>query len=202
MSDSRRDSTSNSHAQKDAEIQKLKEELKEERAKFNLVLEELKKCKADNEALEKENALIKEENDVLKARLEQLDNAGGLSRILITSDEYHGRKENKNLAKLIWGLGAWWETKEFLDVMFEIKPNVDTQKGAVDMKKPLSYFEQALMTLFHMEQDISRELVGEIFGVHRNTASKYIDIWTRHFGDVGDCMSSILPFIDEKVHVI
>ena len=202
MSDSRRDSTSNSHAQKDAEIQKLKEELKEERAKFNLVLEALMKSKAENEALEKENALIKEEIDVLKARLEQLDNAGGLSRILITSDEYHGRKENKNLAKLIWGLGAWWETKEFLDVMFEIKPNVDTQKGAVDMKKPLSYFEQALMTLFHMEQDISRELVGEIFGVHRNTASKYIDIWTRHFGDVGDCMSSILPFIDEKVHVI
>ena len=116
MSASRRDPTSNSHAQKDAKIQKLEEELKEQTYKFNLVLEELKKSKADIEALKKENALIKEENDVLKARLEQLDNAGGLSRMLITSDEYHGRKENKNLAKLIWGLGTQWETKEFLDM--------------------------------------------------------------------------------------
>ena len=59
MSASRRHSTSNSHAQKDAKIQKLEEELKEQTYKFNLVLEELKKCKADNEALEKENAFIK-----------------------------------------------------------------------------------------------------------------------------------------------
>ena len=91
MPESRRDSTSTTWAQKDDEIQKLKEELKsssiiikEERAKFDLVLEELQKLKAENEALEKENKLIKEENDVLKARLEQLDNAGVLNRILIT----------------------------------------------------------------------------------------------------------------------
>ena len=42
--------------------------------------------------LEKENALFREEIDVLKAKLKQLDNAGGLSHILITSEEYHGRK--------------------------------------------------------------------------------------------------------------
>ena len=115
----------------------------------------------------------------------------GVNRITIQCDDYH--KKYKNAASEFFRFQSWQYTKEFIEGMFELeykKPTIDT------IGKPLSSFEQCLMTLFYIESNHDLQFIAQVYGFQDHTmVSRIINAWLPEWGPLGKDLS-ILPFID------
>ena len=60
----------------------------------------------------------------------------------------------------------------------------------------LSELEQVMVALLYMNTTHSLDVIGQIFGIQsKNTVSKYLNKWIPELGELGDMLSSFLPFM-------
>ena len=118
----------------------------------------------------------------------------GVNRISIQCDKYHN--QYKRAAKEFFRFDSWQNTKRFVKEMFELtyeKPTIEM------LGKPLSPFEQCLMTLFYMESDHNLQFVAQVYGFQDDIiVSRITNAWLPEWGILGKHLS-ILPFVDAEL---
>ncbi len=166
--------------------------------------------------------LVQEENKRLKDKLKLKDalsreglaaieqfskeSMGGLTRLNISSDEYHRR--NPNVAKNLFGfedrreggtLSPWDITKQFIKDMWDVDHVEPTKNTILDdggRKKPMSKFEQVLITLMWFQNLHDHNYLAAIWGCHKDIIGTTIKWWAPHFHEVG-CQLARLPLDKE-----
>lgn len=116
----------------------------------------------------------------------------GITRLSITSNKWH--EDNDTMSKKMFGM-EWKPLKAFVLAMFGLKHKELTPD---DQDKPLSMFEQCLMSLIAQENDIDQEFLAKYFDRSRSTVSRVIKKWSPLWGEVGLHLG-VLPFIDAKL---
>jgi hypothetical protein len=121
---------------------------------------------------------------------------GGLNRLQLTSDTYHAKKANTNLANQWFKLGTWSETKLCVEVFFGMKHSGESESHC--LQGPLSDFEECIMALLSMNQVVSHALLCRMFGTYRTNCSSVLKKWMPKWNEIG-LMLGILPFIDGRM---
>jgi hypothetical protein len=121
---------------------------------------------------------------------------GGLNRLQLTSDAYHAKKANTNLANQWFKLGTWSETKLCVEVFFGMKHSGESESHC--LQGPLSDFEECVMALLSMNQVVSHALLHRMFGTYRTNCSSVLKKWMPKWNEIG-LMLGILPFIDGRM---
>ena len=131
---------------------------------------------------------------------------GGLTRMNITSDDYHRR--HKNVAKNLFGfedrtkggkLSSWDITKQFIKDMWDVnhvEPTISTILDDSGRKKSMSKFEQVLITLMWFQNLHDHSYLASIWGCSKDIIGTTIKWWAPHFYEVG-CQLARLPLDEE-----
>jgi hypothetical protein len=114
----------------------------------------------------------------------------GVNRASICSEEWH--KLHPTQAKDLFGFDTWDETACIIEVNFGLFP---PKQSDYTPDGPLTEFEECLLALVWMENDVSlAKLQLYSGGKSIGTVSNVLKKWTPEWGEVGDQMS-ILPWI-------
>jgi hypothetical protein len=139
---------------------------------------------------------------LLQCQLEVLQ-SHGLNRISIARKKIY--KENKKLCNSLFGCNDFEFLIDFIEAMFDIKYvepiDASVKRGGKNAEgRGLSEVEQVLLTILWTNTFWNYDVIGMIFGVKSNRlVGEYVKYWMPRLGEVGDMMSSLLPYVDSDV---
>ena len=140
-------------------------------------------------------------NDVTLMNLKTLlAKAGGLSRLTLTSAEFHEKhSKDNNAAFELFGYRSYQEAKEYIDAYFHGEVDVSEDRleaiekliDAKDNFIPLSPYERCLCCRMFIRCFPKQKLLSLIFDRHRTTIGDILREWMPKWGNVGQDLSCL-----------
>lgn len=121
---------------------------------------------------------------------EHLIATGGLSRMTITSSEWHAN--NPRAAKHLFGFDSWHETRHYIWAFW---PNLD-QRPVRSASSDITEFEKCLIARIRIRRRYEEGSLALIWGRSRTSINRYIGEWAPQWGLMGRVLSELS--IDEK----
>jgi hypothetical protein len=163
-------------------------EWNKERAELNREIgrqqRELEGLKAMHAAEDDEGnrEVLQKEVDKVKMTKELLER-GGLSRLNLTSDQWHGL--NPGAAKLLFGFKDWHETRMYCWAFW---PEMD-QRPVDDTSCHITEFEKCLITKMRFRRRFEEGFLALIWGRNNRSINNYTHTWAPKWGRAGRALS-------------